>query len=194
MPEQCRAVTEDGERCSRAAEEDGFCHQHGPEDETVDETEDADSETDANDEETQMSENADTQTADGETGADDHQSDSRDREDADEGSESDETESGGADSGDGCDASDGEADIVTVRNTVQQDVPDLIARDLDGVTSVIREEDGWMATVEMVERHSIPDTQDILGHYEISMNEDADVVGYRRLDTYRRADGPPFDG
>lgn len=210
MPEQCIAVTEGGERCSRRAEENGFCHQHGPDDETVEDADDGtDSETgtDAEEDEAQMSENEDTQTADGDE-TDDAQSDSQNRENAD-GESTDESEADAeaesqedaeaesdedSESQSGGDSSDGEADIVTVRNTVQTDVPNLINHDLDGVTSVIREEDGWMATVEMVERHSVPDTQDILGHYEISLDGDAEIVGYRRLDTYRRAEGPPFEG
>nr|WP_228443524.1 DUF5763 domain-containing protein [Natrarchaeobaculum sulfurireducens] len=35
-PDQCIALTASGERCSRSANEDGFCHQHDESDETVD--------------------------------------------------------------------------------------------------------------------------------------------------------------
>lgn len=192
MPDQCRAVTEDGERCSRPAEEDGFCHQHGPDDETVDDADSTETTDDADDsEDAQMDEN-DTQngsdddesrqTDDGDTGGSDGAGENES--DADEsGSDTDESRSDGD-----------RTDIVTIRNTVQQDVPALISHDLDGVTSLVREEDGWTATVEMVERHSVPDTQDILGHYEISLSDQADILGYRRLETYRRADGPPYEG
>lgn len=185
MPDQCRAVTEDGERCSRPAEEDGFCHQHGPGDETVDDADSTETTDDADDsEDAQMDEN-DTQN-----GSDDDES--RQTDDGDSGGSdgAGENESDAGESG-----SDGDrTDIVTIRNTVQQDVPALISHDLDGVTSLVREEDGWTATVEMVERHSVPDTQDILGHYEISLSDQADILGYRRLETYRRADGPPYEG
>jgi hypothetical protein len=185
VSDQCRAVTDDGERCSRPAEEDGFCHQHGPENETVDEAEaDGEVESTADEEDepkdTEMDETDDTQT-DGD--------DEQQERDADEQAADADARAGESD-GD----PDGEADIVAVRNTVQRDVPALIDRELDGVTSVVQDEDGWIATVEMVERHSVPDTQDILGHYEVSLDEAADIDGYRRIETYRRAEGRPYEG
>ncbi|MFC6725229.1 gas vesicle protein GvpO, partial [Halobium palmae] len=65
---------------------------------------------------------------------------------------------------------------------------DLIGHDLDGVIQVTGDGDGWVAVVEVVERHSVPDTQDILGRYELSLDEDARVTGYRRVGRYRRSD------
>ncbi|MFP9190856.1 gas vesicle protein GvpJ [Natronosalvus vescus] len=37
--DQCKALTASGERCSRPAKDDGFCHQHDSSDEMVDESE-----------------------------------------------------------------------------------------------------------------------------------------------------------
>ena len=194
MSDQCRAVTDDGERCSRPAEEDGFCHQHGPENETVDEAE-ADAEAEAEstaDEEDESEGTTMDETDDTQTDGDDEQ---RERDEDDQSAEAEERPADAdARESESDDDGDDKADIVAVRNTVQQDVPALIDRELDGVTSVVRDEDGWMATVEMVERHSVPDTQDILGHYEVSLNGAADIDGYRRIETYRRAEGRPYEG
>ena len=178
MPDQCRAVTEGGERCSRPAKENGFCHQHGPENETVDEA-DADETT--------------------ETDADDDRKDSTMADDTDSTETTDETESQEeTESSDESDSanetgSPDESTIVAVRDKVRDDVPGLIGRELDGVTSLMQTEDGWMATVELVERRSVPDTQDLIGQYEVSITDDAVIDGYRRLETYRRADGPEYD-
>lgn len=166
MPDQCIAVTGDGDRCSRQAQDDGFCYQHGPEDETVDEEEKPES----NDEDTEASKessDADVSTTD-------------DSPDAD----ADQAESTGDDE---------RSDIVRVRDSVRERVPDLIGRELDGVTSLRRDDEGWTATVELIERRAVPDTQDILGQYEVTLAADAEIRGYRRLETYRRAEGPPYE-
>ncbi len=39
--------------------------------------------------------------------------------------------------------------------------------------------------VEVVERSAVPGTQDILGRYEIELDNAGDVVGYGRTDRYR---------
>ena len=100
-------------------------------------------------------------------------------------------ENGDTDDEGGSDATDtggGGVGIVDVRNQVRRVAADLIGRPLDGITEVRADDDGWYTTVEVIERNSIPDTQDILGRYEIDFNADANVTGYRRLRRYRRGD------
>lgn len=86
-------------------------------------------------------------------------------------------------------------EIGTVREKIRQVAEDLIGRPLVSVVSVDRdrgrgddEEDGWVAAVEILERKSIPDTQDILGRYEITLDADHEITGYRRTHRYRRDD------
>lgn len=136
---QCRALTSDGERCTRPAQDDGFCYQHGPDDETID------------DQETESTMSSETDVSETEIGA--------------------------------------------VRNKINQVAEDLIGRPLVSVVSVDRdrqtdddEEPGWVAAVEILERKSIPDTQDILGRYEITLDADHTITGYRRTHRYRRDD------
>ena len=100
-------------------------------------------------------------------------------------------ENGDTDDEGGSDATDtggGGVSIVDVRNQVRRVAADLIGRPLDGITEVRADDDGWYTTVEVIERNSIPDTQDILGRYELDLDADANVTGYRRLRRYRRGD------
>ena len=100
-------------------------------------------------------------------------------------------ESGETDDESGSDATDtggSGVGIVDVRNQVRRVAADLIGRPLDGITEVRADDDGWYTTVEVIERNSIPDTQDILGRYELDLDADANVTGYRRLRRYRRGD------
>jgi hypothetical protein len=83
------------------------------------------------------------------------------------------------------------ASIIEVRNQVIELSTDVIGRSLDGIVEVSRNEDNWRAVVEIIERRSVPDTQDILGQYEIELDKQGEVIGYRRLEKYRRADTGP---
>ncbi|WP_336360706.1 gas vesicle protein GvpO, halophile-type [Haladaptatus sp. ZSTT2] len=84
---------------------------------------------------------------------------------------------------------DGDLSILDVRTRVAETATDLIGHDLDGVSEVMATgDDGWRAVVEVVERHSVPDTQDILGQYEVLLSERGEIEGYSRLGRFRRSD------
>lgn len=159
--EQCRALTGDGERCSRPAEENGFCHQHDESDPTVDEEADSDGDDADSGSENSTSEDS---TSEDSTGDD---------------SASDESES------DGISAAPG---LIEIRNAVRGNAADLIGHTFDAIVGINSTDDGWIANVELVERKSIPDTEDILGRYEIELDEEGRFQSYRRVDRYRRSD------
>jgi hypothetical protein len=64
----------------------------------------------------------------------------------------------------------------------------LLKKDLDSVVSLNKESEGWLAEVEVLERKSIPDTQDILGRYEMKFDEEGELLGYKRIMLRRRSD------
>jgi len=64
----------------------------------------------------------------------------------------------------------------------------VLKKTLDGVNSLNKISEGWLAEVEVVERKSVPDTQDILGRYEMKFDLDGELVGYKRIMLRRRAD------
>lgn len=179
--DQCRALIGDGERCSRPAQDDGFCYQHDGSDPTVDEAGDDDSEQAQDD---GSGEGADEDSASDSAvdtdGSIDRESDSESEQSADE-SDSDESASGGASSGQG-------SSLQDVRNSAEVIGRDLIGYEPEGVIGITRMDDGWQVTLEVVERSAVPDTQDILGRYEIDLDSDYDPAGYRRLGRYRRGD------
>ena len=63
---------------------------------------------------------------------------------------------------------------------------DLTGRDVEGVTSLERTDDGWLVEVEVLEVRRIPDTTDVLATYELTLDEDGDIEGYRRVHRYVR--------
>jgi ERCC4-type nuclease len=85
----------------------------------------------------------------------------------------------------------GSVGLLDVRNTTVDMAPELIGRDLDGVIEVTKRGDEWVSVVEMIERKSVPDTQDILGRYEIEFDAGGNLTGYRRVNRYRRTESNP---
>jgi hypothetical protein len=69
-----------------------------------------------------------------------------------------------------------------------QTVEILLKKDFDSVVSLNKGPEGWLAEVEVLERKSVPDTQDILGRYEMKFDEDGELLGYRRIMLRRRSD------
>lgn len=93
-------------------------------------------------------------------------------------------------------ATDGEetsVSIVEMQTHIRDHAPDLINCPLDGIVEVEQNEDGGRAVAEFVERRSVPDTQDIIGQYEILLDGGGQIHSYRRLNRYRRGDTREFE-
>jgi Gas vesicle synthesis protein GvpO len=69
---------------------------------------------------------------------------------------------------------------------------ELTGKGAEGVTGLERTEDGWTVQVEVVEVRRIPDTTDVLALYEVTVDSDGDLEGYKRLRRYTR--GVPGEG
>ena len=67
-----------------------------------------------------------------------------------------------------------------------QQLLELTGKGVEGVTGLERTDDGWNVHVEVVEVRRIPDTTDVLALYEVQVDEDGDLMGYRRLRRYAR--------
>ena len=61
---------------------------------------------------------------------------------------------------------------------------------LDAVTvsGLDKVEAGWSVTVEMLELKKIPESTDVLGSYETVVDDDGNLLSYRRTLRYRRSD------
>ena len=58
----------------------------------------------------------------------------------------------------------------------------------EGVTNLSKREDGWTVSIEVVERKGIPDTMDILGLYEMILNDEGDLTSLERKKLRKRGD------
>ena len=56
------------------------------------------------------------------------------------------------------------------------------------VSSLDKVEAGWSVTVEMLELKKIPDSSDVLGSYATVVDDEGNLLSYKRTLRYRRSD------
>ncbi|HET9094863.1 MAG TPA: gas vesicle protein GvpO [Solirubrobacteraceae bacterium] len=70
---------------------------------------------------------------------------------------------------------------------VRRELPELLGRPVESVLGVERGEDGgWQVTVQVVELARIPNSTDVLGAYQVSLDGGGELSGYRRRRRYTR--------
>jgi hypothetical protein len=75
-----------------------------------------------------------------------------------------------------------------VAKRVREELAAMTGLSAESVTALKRNEDGgWTVTIEMLELSRIPETDDVLGSYEVDTDADGELEGYRRLARYPRS-------
>lgn len=57
---------------------------------------------------------------------------------------------------------------------------------IDAVSGFVHTDEGWLVTIEMLELNRIPPTTDVLGTYEVVVDDRGELVRYARLRRYYR--------
>ena len=79
-----------------------------------------------------------------------------------------------------------------VLRSAQDTLEALTGLESESVSSVVRGDDGsWTLHVEVVELRRLPDSTSMLGSYEVTLDEDGELTGYRRLHRYERGKADP---
>ena len=63
-----------------------------------------------------------------------------------------------------------------------------ISKNPETVIDVEEKKEEWTVIVEVVERKSIPDTQDLLGRYRIRIDKNGELIGWTQTMIRRRCD------
>jgi hypothetical protein len=70
----------------------------------------------------------------------------------------------------------------------RRELSEITGLEAEGVTSLERADDGtWKVTVELLELSRVPETDDMLGSYEAELDEDGELLRYKRLRRYPRS-------
>ena len=80
--------------------------------------------------------------------------------------------------------------VVQVVKGIKEDIKVVTGFDALSVVSLERGEDGWTGRVEVTELRRVPDTQDLVGVYDITLDADGNLVSWDRA--FSRVKGQPL--
>ena len=72
--------------------------------------------------------------------------------------------------------------------TVLAEFPTLANLKASGVIGVSHGEEGWVVSIEMLEKKSIPDSMDVLGLYEVKVDDRGKIIDFSRVKLRKRGD------
>jgi Gas vesicle synthesis protein GvpO len=103
-------------------------------------------------------------------------------------------DAGGEPSGDPEEESDGEprqgvpaGDAKKIVDAARRQLEEILGLEPESVSGFERNGDGWAVTVEVVEMHRIPESTDVLSSYEVTVDDDGNVIGASQRRRYRRS-------
>ena len=70
----------------------------------------------------------------------------------------------------------------------REELSSITGLELSTTLGAVKEEKGWKVTIEMVEKHAIPDQLDILAIYEVFLDDDGNVIEFKRARLRKRMD------
>ena len=70
----------------------------------------------------------------------------------------------------------------------QEDFARLSKIPVDGVIGLSKTDEGWVVSLEALERRAIPDTMDVLGLYEIRLDDEGNLLGFDRKKLRKRGE------
>ncbi len=62
----------------------------------------------------------------------------------------------------------------------------MTGKDAESVVGLEHTDDGWTVLVDVVELERVPNTTDVLATYEVTLDDDGELSGCRRLHRYVR--------
>ncbi|MFH9859462.1 gas vesicle protein [Streptomyces sp. NPDC017202] len=92
------------------------------------------------------------------------------------------------------DRKEGEDDTVTddrpkpmeVLRQARAQLAELTGMTAESVSSFSQTEDGWSLEVEVLELERVPDTMSLMASYEVELDPEGQLTGYRRIRRYER--------
>ncbi len=79
-------------------------------------------------------------------------------------------------------------EVTELVNKMVMEFPSLINLKPSSVVGISRSEDGWIVSIEMIEKKSIPDSMDLLGRYEVSVDGSGNIRDFSRVRLRKRGD------
>lgn len=64
----------------------------------------------------------------------------------------------------------------------------LTGKEFEGIVGLSKSDDGWSVFIEVLEMRRIPSTTDVIAVYEVDVDQDGDMTGYRRQRRFLRGE------
>jgi len=78
-------------------------------------------------------------------------------------------------------------EAAAVVRRAREQLRDLQGSEPESVSSLEQSSEGWLVRLEVVEVRRVPDSTDVLASYEVELDDDGGLLGYRRVRRYYRA-------
>ncbi|HII80497.1 MAG TPA: hypothetical protein HA261_08920 [Methanosarcina sp.] len=78
--------------------------------------------------------------------------------------------------------------IKKICNTAVEFLENLLNRKAEGIVNISMEEECWKIHIEVLERKAVPDTQDQFGIYEVKLDDNMNILQYRKIGMRKRTE------
>nr|WP_308293167.1 gas vesicle protein [Streptomyces sp. TS71-3] len=76
--------------------------------------------------------------------------------------------------------------VAEAMRRAMRELAGLLDREPDSVSAIKATDDGWTATVEVVELERVPDTVSLMASYRVDMDGQGELLGYEKTERYPR--------
>lgn len=74
-----------------------------------------------------------------------------------------------------------------VARAASRQLTEFTGHEPEAVTALSRTDDGWRVDFDVVEIHRVPETADIIAVYRAELDENAELLSYRRVERFVRS-------
>ena len=78
--------------------------------------------------------------------------------------------------------------ILELVEKAREELGKITGLELSSTLGTVREEKGWKISMEMVEKHSVPDQMDILAIYDAIVDDNGNLIEFNRKGLRKRID------
>lgn len=78
--------------------------------------------------------------------------------------------------------------MLAIIEKAREEMSKITGLELSSTLGAVKEEKGWKVTLELVEKHSLPDQMDILATYNVLLDNDANILEFKRAGLRKRVD------
>ena len=73
-----------------------------------------------------------------------------------------------------------------IAQRAKEQISGLTGLKADTISSLAQDDQGWHVAVDLVELRRIPDSSDMLATYQVQLDAEGHLLGYKRTRRYRR--------